>query len=154
MESAMNAEVMALRKDVKSNLVAFTDLQARLAATLKMHEELVKKYAKEMEGHAADDIAAAKQGLDSAKGEAETLLKALTPYDKKMDHDQAMSKLRQDKESLVKIKDVVVGAAGTANAVIANHEKMNSTLTAEAPKKAKAPAKSPAKKVARKKTKK
>jgi hypothetical protein len=154
MESAMNAEVMELQKEVKSNLAAFTDLQARLGATLKMHEELVKKYAKKMKGHTADDIAAAKQGLDSAKGEAETALKALTPYDKKMDHDQAMPKLKQDKESLMKIKDVVAGAGSAANAAIANHEKMKSTLTAKAPKKAKAPAKSSAKKVAAKKTKK
>ncbi len=148
MESAMNAEVMALQKDVKSNLAGFTDLQARLDATLRMHEELVKKYSKKMKGHNADDISAAKQGLGAAKGEAENVLKTLTAYDKKMDHDQAMPKLKKDKESLIKIKDVVLGAAGTATAAIANHEKMKTTLTAKAPKK------SSSKKAAPKKTKK
>lgn len=152
MESGLNAEVMALQKDVKSNLAGFTDLQARLNTTLKMHEELVKKYAKKMKSHTADDVAAAKQGLEAAKGEAETALKALTAYDKKLDHDQAMPKLKQDKESLIKIKDVVAGAARAANTAIANHETMKSTLTAKAPKKAKAPAKSSARKVAPKKT--
>lgn len=152
MENGLNAEVMALQKSVKSNLAGFTDLQARLDATFKMHEELVKKYAKKMKGHTADDIAAAKQALDVAKGEAETALKTLTAYDKKMDHDQAMPKLKQDKESLTKIKDVVAEAARSANTAIANHEKMKSTMMAKAPKKARAPAKSSARKVAPKKT--
>ena len=151
-ESGMNAEVMALQKDVKSNLAGFTNLQARLDATLKMHEELVKKYAKKMKGHTADDVAAAKQGLDAAKGEAETALKALTAYNKKMDHDQAMPMLKRNKESLMKTKDVVATATSAANTAIANHEKMKSTLTAKAPAKAKARAKASRKKVAPKKT--
>ena len=115
-ESNLNAEVMALQKDVESDLAGFTDLQARLDATLKMHEELVKKYARKMKGHTADDVAAAKQGLDAAKGEAETALKVLTTYDEKMDYGQAMQTLNQDRESLRKIKDVVAVAVSVANA--------------------------------------
>ncbi len=138
MESDINAEVMALQKNVASNLARYTDLQTKLDATLKMHKELMKKYAKRMKGHTAEDIAAAKRGLDAAKGEAETALKALTAYDERMDHEQAMQKLNLDRESLMRIKDVVVGAMSAANVAIDDHEKMKSGLTAKAPAKASA----------------
>jgi hypothetical protein len=147
LESNENAEVVALRNDVDRNLAGFADLQERLDATLKMHGELVKKYAAKMKGHTTDDLAAAKQGLDAAKGEAEAALKALSTYDMKLEHEQAMQKLNQDKQSLIKVKDVVAGAVSAANAAIENHEKMKTSLMA------KAPAKASAKKVAPKKTK-
>ena len=136
MEQELNAEVTALRSDVESNVAGFTELQTKLDATLQMHKQLVKRYAKKMKGHTADDIPVAKQGLDAAKNEAQTVLMALKNYDEKMEHDQAMARLKHDKESLVKIMDVVAEAANTANAVIANHEKVKSSLMPKAPAKA------------------
>ena len=136
MERDLNAKVIVLQNDVTSNLAGFTDLQAKLDATLKTHKDLVKKYGKKMKGHTADDIAAAKQGLDGAKSEAETAFKALTTYDAKMDHEQAMKKLNQNRESLIKIKDVVAGAVSASNAAIADHENLKSKLMAKAPAKA------------------
>jgi len=136
-ESDLNAKVMALRQDVESNLAGFTDLQAKLDATIKTHNELVKKFAKKMKGHTADDVVAAQKGLDAAKGEAEGALSALTAYDEKMDHAQVMLKLNQDIDSLTKIKNVVAGAVSAANAAIASHDKIKSELMAKAPRKAK-----------------
>ena len=138
LESDLNAEVMALQKDVESNLASVAGLQAKLDATVKMHKELLKKYAKKMKGHTVDDVTAAKQGLDAAKSEAETAIKALTAYDEKVAHEQAMAKLTQDKETLTKAKDKVAGAVSAANAAIANHEKMKSSLVAKATTKVKA----------------
>jgi hypothetical protein len=146
MEHDLNAEVTALRSSVESNLAVFTELQTKLDTTLKMHKQLVKRYAKKMKGHTADDIAIAKQSLDAAKNEAQTVLMALKTYDEKMDHGQAKARLNQDKESLAKIADVVSRAANAANATIASHEKAKSSMTA------KAPAKASAKTVAPKKT--
>lgn len=154
MESKLNAEVMALQKNMESSLAGFTDLQAKLDATLEMHKELVKKYSKRMKGHTVDDVTAAKKGLDAARSEAETSLKAMMPYDEKMDHNQAMPKLRKDKESLMNIKVVVAGAVSAANAAINNHEKMKSGLMAKPRAKAKTPKKASTKKVAPKKNRK
>jgi hypothetical protein len=151
MEKALNTEVKTLQKDVESNLAGFSDLQARLDATLKMHKELAKKYAKKMKGYTAEDVTAAGKGLDAAKVEAETALKALKAYDKEMDHEKAVLKLKQDKQSLTMIKDKIVGATSSANTAITNHEKMKSQLTAKAPAKAKAHTKARAKKTASKK---
>ena len=146
MENALNAEVKTLQNDVESSLASFAGLQARLDATLKMHKELAKKYAKKMKGHTAEDVTAAKKGLDAARNEAETALKALTTYNKEMNHEQAMLKLKQDSKSLTMIKDKIVGAMSAADSAIANHEKMKSSLTAKKPVKAKTHAKAPAKK--------
>jgi hypothetical protein len=145
MEHDLNAEVTALRGEVESNLAIFTELQTTLDETLKMHKQLLKKYAKKMKGHTADDIGVVKQSLDTAKNEANTVLMALKAYDEKMDHDQAMARLNQDKESLAKIMGVVTGAANAANTVIANHEKVKSGLTAKAPAKASAKTAAPKK---------
>ena len=152
METDLNAEVMALQKDVQSDVAGFADLQAKLDDAMKMHKDLMKKYAKKMKGHTMEDVAAAKQGLDAAKTEADAALNGLTAYDEKMDHEQAMAKLNQDKETLSKAKDKVVAALTAANAAISNHEKMKASLTAKPAKKQMA--KAPAKKTAKKKTKK
>jgi hypothetical protein len=148
LENDKSSAVAALRKDVGSNLAGLADLQSRLDSTLKMHNELATKYARKMKGHTADDISAAKQGLEAAKSEAQSALNALTTYDKNMDHQQAMQKLSQDEQSLTKVKDAIAGAMSAANAALENHDKIMSGLTS------KTPAKPPAKKAASRKARK
>ncbi len=141
MENNLNAEVKALQKNVELSISSFADLHAKLDATLKTHDELAKKYARKMKNHTADDIRSAQKGLDVAKSEVEAAIKSLTPYDQKMDHEQAMSKLKRDEESLTTIKNKVAEAVQAANSAISNHEKMASSLTVKTSGKAKKRAK-------------
>jgi hypothetical protein len=141
MEIALNAEVMTLQKDVESNISSFTELMAKLEATRQMHKRLEKQYAKKMKKHNADDITAASQLLESVERDAKATLKDLTVYDKQTAHDQAMIGLNRDKESLMKIKERIAEAVGSANEAIANHEQMKNSLTKKSSVTKKTPAK-------------
>jgi len=146
MEADLNSEVNALKTDVESSLSGFGELRNKLDATRQMHDELQKKYARQMKNHSADDITAAGRVLETAKEEAAVALTNLSSYKEQLPHDQAMKGLNQNKEALVKTKDRVTEAMKSATAAISNHEQMKNKLTKKTSSKAKPSAKAPGKK--------
>jgi hypothetical protein len=146
MEADLNSEVNALKKEVESSLSGFDELRNKLGATLQMHNELQKKYAKKMKNHSADDITTAGRMLETAKEAADVALANLSSYKEQLPHDQAMKALNQNKEALVRAKDRVAEAIQSATAALSNHEQMKNTLTKKTSSKAKLSAKAPKKK--------
>ena len=127
-ESDVSAEIGALQKDLELSLSGLAELQTKLDKSLQTHNALKKKFAKAMKNRSANDIAAARQGLDAAKNHAETAISAMSTYDNAMEHDKAMQILNANKEA-VGAKDKVLEAINDANAAVANHEKIAKQLT-------------------------
>ena len=101
LEADLNAEIQKVHEKQMSSMKVLDSLTASLDATMAKHTELAAKFPKALEGHSADDIAAAKEQIAGAKSAMDSWMKAYKPYDETLPHEQVMAQLNKDMEGLM-----------------------------------------------------
>ena len=69
LESDLNAEIQKVHEKQMASMKVLDSLTASLDATMAKHTELAAKFPKALEGHSADDIAAAKEQIERKRQE-------------------------------------------------------------------------------------
>jgi hypothetical protein len=123
LEADLNAEIQKVHMQQMSSMKVLDSLNASLDAAMAMHTELAAKYPKALEGHSADDIAAAKATIAGAKTAMDSWMKAYKPYDETLPHEQVMAQLNKDMQGLMGMQTQLDAAMKGASDVITAHAK-------------------------------
>ena len=137
LEADLNAEIQKVHEVQMESMKVLDSLTASLDATMAKHTELAAKYPKALEGHSADDIAAAKEQIAGAKSAMDSWMKAYKPYDESLPHEQVMAQLNKDMEGLMGLKTQLEAAMKGASDVITSHAKAADEVMAKYDKKKK-----------------
>ena len=135
LEADLNAEIQKVHEKQMASMNVLDSLTASLDATMAKHAELAAKYPKALEGHAADDINAAKEQIAGAKSAMDSWMKAYKPYDETLPHEQVMAQLNKDMEGLMAMQTQLDGAMKGASDVITSHTKAAEEVMAKFGKK-------------------
>jgi hypothetical protein len=137
LESDLNAEIQKVHGVQMESMKVLDSLTASLDAAMAKHTELAAKFPKALEGHSADDIAAAKEQIAGAKSAMEGWMKAYKPYDEGLPHEQVMAQLNKDMEGLMGTQTQLAAAMKVASDVITGHAKAAEEVMAKFDKKKK-----------------
>jgi len=137
LEADLNAEIQKVHESQMASMKVLDSLTASLDAATAVHTELAAKYPKALEGHSADDIAAAKEQIAGAKSAMDSWMKAYKPYDVSLPHEQVMAQLNKDMEGLMGMQTQLAAAMKTASDVITSHAKAAAEVAAKYDKKKK-----------------
>ena len=137
LEADLNVEIQKVHEVQMESMKVLDSLTASLDATMAKHTELAAKYPKALEGHSADDIAAAKEQIAGAKSAMDSWMKAYKPYDESLPHEQVMAQLNKDMEGLMGMKTQLEAAMKAASDVVTNHAKAADEVMAKYDKKKK-----------------
>ena len=137
LETDLNAEIQKVHEVQMESMKVLDSLTASLDATMAKHTELAAKYPKALEGHSADDIAAAKEQIAGAKSAMGSWMKAYKPYDESLPHEQVMAQLNKDMEGLMGMQTQLAAAMKAASDVITSHAKAADEVMAKYDKKKK-----------------
>lgn len=135
LEADLNAEIQKVHDKQMASMKVLDSLTASLDGTMAKHQELAAKFPKALEGHAADDIAAAKEQIAGAKSAMDSWMKAYKPYDETLPHEQVMAQLNKDMEGLMGMQTQLDAAMKGASDVITSHTKAAEDIMAKFGKK-------------------
>jgi hypothetical protein len=136
-ESDLNAEIQKVHIKQMATMKVLDSLSTALEVTMAKHTELVAKFPKAVEGHTADDIAAAKTRIADAKTAMDNWMKSYKPYDAEQPHEQVMAHLNKDMEGLMGMQTQVDAAMKGASDVITAHAKAAEEVMAKTAKRRK-----------------
>jgi hypothetical protein len=135
LEADLSAEILKVHEKQMASMQVLDSLTASLDAAMVKHEELAAKSPKALEGHTADDIAAAKEQIAGAKSAMDSWMKAYKPYDETLPHEQVMAQLNKDMEGLMGLQSQLDGVMKSASDVITKHAKAAEEVVTKAGKK-------------------
>jgi hypothetical protein len=136
-EADLNQEIQKVHMKQMATMKVLDSLTTSLDVAIAKHTELVAKYPKAVEGHTADDIAAAKAGIADARTAMDNWMKSYKPYDENQPHEQVMGQLNKDMEGLMGMQTRIDAAIKSASDAINAHAKAAEEVMAKAAKKRK-----------------
>jgi len=137
LEADLNGEIQKVHEKQMASMKVLDSLTASLDAAMAKHTELAAKFPKALEGHSADDIAAAKEKIAGAKSAMDSWMKAYKPYDEALPHEQVMAQLNKDMEGLMGMQTQLDAAMRGVSDVITGHAKAAEDVMAKFGKKKK-----------------
>ena len=132
MEAELNAQVMKMHEAQMNAVGSMKDLASQIDATVASHEELGKKYAKQMAGHSTDDLIAAKEKLMTVQTEMDVWMKGFKKYDEKAKHEDVMAQLNKHKDELTAMQKNIDEAMTAAKTAVDSHTQFAADLVAKA----------------------
>ena len=136
-EAGLNTEVMQKHDDMMKAMSSLDATAEQITTTIAKHDSLVKLFPKQLAGHDATDLLAAKEKLESDKGAMTAWMKGFKPYDPKAKHEVVMESLKKTKDDLVVVERQFQEALTTAKDAMASHAQVMDELIAKMPMKKK-----------------
>ena len=135
LEAGLNTEVMQKHDDMMKAMSGLDVAVGQITTVIAKHDSLAKLFPKQLAGHDATDLLAAKEKLESAKGAMTAWMKSFKPYDPTAKHEMVMESLKKTKDDLGVVENQFQAALTTAKEAVANHAKIMDELAAKLPKK-------------------
>lgn len=132
MEAELNAQVMKMHEDQMNTMGSLKDFAAQIDAAVANHDELTKKFAKQMEGHTTDDLVAAKEKLLTIETEMDGWMKGFTKYDEQAKHEDVMAQLNKYKDELTSMQTKIDEGMSAAKTALEGHAQFAADLAAKA----------------------
>lgn len=129
LEAELWAKVTSMHDKVMAETMEFGDLEQKIDAAMARHEELAKRYARELKGHTAEDLQAARTELESLRTKMDNWMKGFKPYDEALPHQDAMASLETSLQWLTSMQGEIEKAVTQAETSLAEHQAAAETLT-------------------------
>jgi len=135
LEAGLNTEVMQKHDDMMKAMSGLNAAADQITLVMAKHDSLAKLFPKQLAGHDATDLLAAKEKLEAAKGAMLAWMKGFKPYDPQAKHEMVMESLKKTKDDLGVVEHQFQEALTTAKDAVASHAKVMDELVAKLPKK-------------------
>jgi len=121
-EEELWTKVKTLHDETMSQIMEFGGLEQQIDEAVARHEDLAKRYPRQMKDHNADNLQAARAELEALREKMDIWMKDFKPYDEALAHADAIASLGESQKWLMSAKAEISSAVTRAKAVLEEHQ--------------------------------
>ncbi len=130
MESDLNTQILHLHDYYMASINRMGQLQSQINSALARHDSLARRRPGVAAGESTEDLMSVNARIDSARSAMNAWMRAYTPYEPSMGHQEAMAKLQKDKDELTRQISNALGLMDAAGTAIEGHRNLEESLSA------------------------
>ena len=134
LEGELWAKVKALHDEAMTQIMEFGDLEQKIDEAIALHDDLAKRYPRQMKDHTADDLQAARAGLEEVREKMDNWMKGFKPYDESLPHADAIASLEASQKWLAGATAEIGSAVTRAKEVLEEHRVAAEEITKKSKK--------------------